>query len=72
MYERAWAGEKKYEREMAVERVLGRERICKIDKLMEKERHGDLNKRAEDPQELKVWLSGPCRVNVWQHCVVVV
>ena len=27
---------------------------------------------TEDPQKLKVWLPGPCRVNVWQHCVVVV
>ena len=46
MYERAWAGERSYEREMAVERVPGRERISKIDKLMEKERHGDLNRRT--------------------------
>ena len=40
----------------------GRKRIGMIDDLIEKERYGDLKRRAEDRQGWRVWLPGTCRM----------
>jgi hypothetical protein len=39
----------------------GRKRIRIIDDLLEKERYGDLKRRAENQQEWRIWLPETCR-----------
>ena len=47
---------------MEVKRGPGRKRIGFIDDLIEKERYGDMKRRAEDRQGWRVWLPGTCRM----------
>ena len=47
---------------MEGKRGPGRKRIGMIDNLIEKERYGDLKRRAEDRQGWRVWLPGTCRM----------
>ena len=49
------------EGEMEGKRGPGRKRIGMIYELMENEHSGDLNRRAEDRQEWRIWLPGTCR-----------
>ena len=37
-------------------KISGRKRIGMIDDLLEKERYGDFERRAEDRPEWRVWL----------------
>ena len=52
------------ERKMEGKRGPDRKCIGMIDNLLEKERHGDLKKRAEDRQKQRVWSPGTC---TWQN-----
>jgi len=47
---------------MVGKRGPGRKRIGMIDDLLEKERYGDLKRRAENRQEWRIWLPGTCRL----------
>ena len=54
-------------KEVIEEQMMGkrgpcRKRIGTIDDLLEKERYGDLKKRAENRQEWRIWLPGACRM----------
>ena len=50
------------EGKMEGKRGPGRKRIGMIDDLIEKERYGDMKRRAEDRQGWRVWLPGTCRM----------
>ena len=50
------------EGKMEGKRGPGRKRIGMIDDLIEKERYGDMKRRAEDRQGWRAWLPGTCRM----------
>jgi len=50
------------EGKMVGKRGPGRKRVGMIDDLLEKERYGDLKRRAENRQEWRIWLPGTCRL----------
>ena len=50
------------EGKMVGKREPDRKRIGMIDDLLEKERYGDLKRRAENRQEWRIWLPGTYRL----------